>query len=76
MTCLAHLVVSGRFKATNKWVAMYFAYSKVYVLLQVFALHPLYLSLRALGDNLPQDIQGQIEEAREQLEGTQVGQFA
>ncbi|KAI3431637.1 hypothetical protein D9Q98_004684 [Chlorella vulgaris] len=44
-----------------------------YSALCVFALHPLYLRLQALSDDLPADIRAEIEKARVQLEGVEEG---
>ena len=43
-----------------------------YSSLSVFALHPLYLALRALRETLPDDIVAQISAARSSLDKTQV----
>ncbi|KAG6737020.1 hypothetical protein POTOM_060020 [Populus tomentosa] len=40
--------------------------------LSVFALHPLYLRVEALSENLPETIKKEIQEAREQLDGKDV----
>ncbi|KAJ6992126.1 4-alpha-glucanotransferase DPE2 [Populus alba x Populus x berolinensis] len=40
-----------------------------YSSLSVFALHPLYLRVEALSENLPENIKKEIQEAREQLDG-------
>uniref|UniRef100_A0A2P2MKW7 4-alpha-glucanotransferase n=1 Tax=Rhizophora mucronata TaxID=61149 RepID=A0A2P2MKW7_RHIMU len=40
-----------------------------YSSLSVFALHPLYLRVQALSENLPEDIKKEIQEAKEQLDG-------
>ncbi|KAJ6316874.1 hypothetical protein OIU78_020040 [Salix suchowensis] len=40
-----------------------------YSSLSVFALHPLYLRVEALSENLPETIKKEIQEAREQLDG-------
>uniref|UniRef100_A0A2P2MKU7 4-alpha-glucanotransferase n=1 Tax=Rhizophora mucronata TaxID=61149 RepID=A0A2P2MKU7_RHIMU len=43
-----------------------------YSSLSVFALHPLYLRVQALSENLPEDIKKEIQEAKEQLDGKDV----
>ncbi|KAK9857162.1 hypothetical protein WJX84_012023 [Apatococcus fuscideae] len=43
-----------------------------YSCVSVFALHPLYLSLESLTDNMPGDIQDAIDEARSRLNGKDV----
>uniref|UniRef100_A0A6N2L3A0 4-alpha-glucanotransferase n=1 Tax=Salix viminalis TaxID=40686 RepID=A0A6N2L3A0_SALVM len=43
-----------------------------YSSLSVFALHPLYLRVEALSENLPETIKKEIQEAREQLDGKEV----
>ncbi|KAJ6332227.1 hypothetical protein OIU76_010588 [Salix suchowensis] len=43
-----------------------------YSSLSVFALHPLYLRVEALSENLPENIKKEIREAREQLDGKDV----
>ncbi|KAJ6921479.1 hypothetical protein NC652_015401 [Populus alba x Populus x berolinensis] len=43
-----------------------------YSSLSVFALHPLYLRVEALSENLPENIKKEIQEAREQLDGKDV----
>ncbi|KAL9336080.1 hypothetical protein Peur_070568 [Populus x canadensis] len=43
-----------------------------YSSLSVFALHPLYLRVEALSENLPETIKKEIQEAREQLDGKDV----
>lgn len=43
-----------------------------YSSLSVCALHPLYLRVQALSENIPEDIKKEIQEAREQLDGKEV----
>ncbi|KAL6272198.1 hypothetical protein ACE6H2_022890 [Prunus campanulata] len=43
-----------------------------YSSLSVFALHPLYLRVQALSENIPEDIKLEIQKAKEQLDGKDV----
>lgn len=43
-----------------------------YSSLSVFALHPLYLRVQALSENIPEDIKLEIQKAKEQLDGKNV----
>lgn len=43
-----------------------------YSSLSVFALHPLYLRLQALSENIPDDINQEIQKAKKELDGKQV----
>ncbi|GAV89138.1 CBM_20 domain-containing protein/Glyco_hydro_77 domain-containing protein [Cephalotus follicularis] len=43
-----------------------------YSSLSVFALHPLYLRVQALSENIPEDIEREIQQAKEQLDGKDV----
>lgn len=43
-----------------------------YSSLSVFALHPLYLRVQALSENIPEEIKQEIEKAKQQLDGKEV----